>query len=278
MRIVSWNIENARPYLEDDSFDTLLKVHQRLGEPEVLCLQQIRVRAQDLGLLQKLTTALPDFHCHLSLNRDMRKGIYRGGRAYGVATFIKRTFGSKAFRFAWDIEGRVIGSSIPALNAVLINVQVVNGTTSRYQDPQTGTKLGSRHHFKREWLNWLMAECETLQAKALRLILIGDWGIARSKLDATPKLRTEAPHALARVLLNDEFIPRLKLVDVFRHLYPEVHAYTWISRRLSFGNAERVDYALIEQALLDKLTAASIESRPELRAISEHAPCSMSLR
>jgi exonuclease III len=42
MRVVWWNIENALPHLAE-----LQQVVEQLGAPEVLCLQELRIRRQD---------------------------------------------------------------------------------------------------------------------------------------------------------------------------------------------------------------------------------------
>ena len=62
---------------------------QELGAPEVLCLQELRIRPQDADAVSALQTALSGYHCHYALSRDPRNAKFRGGRMYGVATFVR---------------------------------------------------------------------------------------------------------------------------------------------------------------------------------------------
>jgi len=82
MRIVSWNAENLAPWL-DAGAAGLPAMHARLGSPDVLCLQEVRIRPRDEAQVARMQTALPGFTCHASLNHDPHNGRFRGGRAYG---------------------------------------------------------------------------------------------------------------------------------------------------------------------------------------------------
>ena len=83
MKIVSWNVENARTCLP-----ALPAIVERFGSPDVLCLQELRIRHQDADAIRALRAALPGYRCHYALARDPRNVAFRGGRMYGVGTFV----------------------------------------------------------------------------------------------------------------------------------------------------------------------------------------------
>jgi exodeoxyribonuclease III len=255
--IVSWNIENLARALP-----SLPEIHHALGTPDVLCLQETRVRAIDHELIRAMTTALPGFDCHYATSNDPRNVTFRGGRMYGVTTYIR---GAEPSTLPWDREGRVVVSELPDL--VIVNVYAVNGTTKPYFDQDLDRFDGDRNDFKRRFNMRLMEE---LKRFAKPLIAIGDWNISRAKIDIHPRLRTEEPHATARKQFNEVFILTLGLVDVFRHLHPDAKKYTWFRRNARTLDAARVDYALISESLLPRVREADI--REDDRFGSDHAP------
>ena len=273
MRIVSWNVENLAPSL-NGAAPSLPEIHARVGCPAALCLQEVRIRAHDAVLLARLRTALPGYDCHCSLNRDAKNAAHRGGRAYGVVTFIDAALCAQPRTFDFDREGRVVASVIDSMKLALFNVYAVNGTAKPYRDPQTGAVDGDRHAFKRRFIEQLGVEASALQRAGLELVLIGDWNVSRTRLDTFPRLRTEPPHALARAEFNDAFMPRLGLVDAFRALHPDARRYTWFNRRARGGrlDAARVDFALVSAGLAPRVSDAGIDETRAARMRSDHAP------
>lgn len=267
MRLVSWNLENAARRLAE-----LRSVLPALGEPDVLCLQELRVRAQDTADVAALEHALPGYRCHHSLPRDPHNVTYRGGRAYGVATFIRIGSGptSAAIVPDWDREGRVVITRRPRLS--IVNLYAVNGTSKPYFD-ETGAVSGDRHAFKRAMQARLFTLATELRARG-SVILAGDWNVSRTKLDTHPRLRTEEPHATARAELNAG-LEAHGLVDIWRHLHPEERGYTWYApwakHRL---DAARVDYIVVSTDVIPRVREASILPR---HPWSDHAPLSLDL-
>ena len=84
LSIVSWNVEGVVP---DTHFAEALR---SLGDPDVLCLQEVCIRASDEVRVAALASALPGYHAHYSLNRDAQNVLVRGGRSYGVVTYGRR--------------------------------------------------------------------------------------------------------------------------------------------------------------------------------------------
>ena len=54
MRLVSWNIENAVRHLT-----ALPSILEQLRNPDVLCLQELRIRHHDAEAIRTLEAALP---------------------------------------------------------------------------------------------------------------------------------------------------------------------------------------------------------------------------
>jgi exodeoxyribonuclease III len=277
IHIVSWNIENLAPPLglgaRRKPLPSLEEMNAHFGSPDVLCLQEIRVRAQDTDIVQAMHGALPGYVCHAALPSDRYNVRFRGGRAYGVATYLRESLAHELLDPPhWEREGRVSALVLPDHDLVIANIYAVNGTDRPHFDADTGRLDGDRHDFKRRFqadlLQYLRAQVDR------QLVLMGDWNISRSAQDTHPRLRSEVPHALARAMFNDTFIPALDLADAFRELHPDTHAYTWFNRLTPPGrlDAARVDFALVSRALMPHVAGASILDDPTLRFHSDHAP------
>jgi len=260
MRLVAWNVENLVKRLAE-----LPDAVRALGDPDVLCLQEIRVRAQDAGDVAALERALPGYRCHMSLPRDPLNVKYRGGRAYGVATFVRGDATGDVP--AWDREGRVVVTALGAL--AIVNLYAVNGTSKPYLD-EAGTVAGDRHAFKRAFQRRVL---ELGASLGERVILAGDWNVSRTKLDTHPRLRTEEPHATARAELN-ALIEQTGFVDIWRARNPEARGYTWFNLRSRSLDAARVDYILVSPVLAPEVRDAEILER---HPWSDHAPIAVTL-
>lgn len=287
---VGWNVENLAPHLSLPAAAStrasraraarsaplsLADIAARLGNPDVLCLQEARLRDGDTAAIAAARAALADHECQLSLCSDRENVSFRGGRAYGVVSYVRRALQPCWLaRAPWDLEGRLALCELPAQNLVIGNVYAVNGTGKPYFDHELGALHGDRHAFKRRFQERLMHALAELRAAGRELVLLGDWNVSRSALDTFPRLRTEPPHALARKLFNESFVPALDLVDVFRELHPGAREYTWFNRRAPPGalDAARVDFILVSRSLLPRVRSASIEADLSLRFRSDHAP------
>ena len=272
MRLFSWNIENLPRFLAPAAgTPSLLQIVDAWGAPEMVCLQETRIRPRDVELVRAMERALPGYACHYALCDDPRNVTYRGGRAYGVVTYVKRRFArSRGRMLPWDREGRVVVVELAAKKLAVVNLYAVNGTSKPYYDHELGRVHGDRHAFKRRVNRLVAAEAEALAARGFRLVLVGDWNISRAAIDTHPRLRTEEPHARARRELNDEIIPALDVVDAFRALHPTTKKYTWFNNHARRLDAARVDYALVSRAL--DVEAADIDETRAHRFGSDHAP------
>ena len=263
MKVVSWNIENALPRLAD-----LPSIAQALGTPDVLCLQELRIRASDVEAVSALESALPGYRCHHALPRDPRNVTFRGGRMYGVATFVRGRWRREAPE--WDREGRVV--VVRRRGLAIVNVYAVNGTDKPWYD-ERGRVAGDRHALKRRFQASVMALGRELRADGA-VIMAGDWNVSRTAHDTYPRLRTEEPHARARAELN-ALMADEGFVDIWRERHPEERSYTWFNRRARGLDAARVDFILVSADLVPRVRAAEILGRLPW---SDHAPLVLALR
>ena len=270
LTLVSWNVDGFARVAS-----SLPGIMTRLGSPDVLSLQEVRLRPQDTDDVGALERALPGYACAHALARDPQNASFRGGRTYGVATFVRASLRSEpGITFPWDREGRFVVTRLPELGMAIGNIYAVNGTDKAYFDHDRAHIDGTRHDFKRRFLTRVAEACARQRDEGDALVLAGDWNVSRAPLDATPRLRTEEPHATARAQLNEAFLPSLDLVDPFRERHPELRAFTWFNRQARGErlDAARVDYVLLSRSLLAAVREIGIHDAASERFGSDHAP------
>jgi exodeoxyribonuclease-3 len=279
LQILSWNVENLSRYVGPAVQRGVLSSYvEAMGSPAVVCLQEVRVRPGDASLIEAMRTALPGYECFFALANDPKNVTFRGGRMYGVVTYVAESLAADAGvglmrrTPAWDREGRVVIVELASEKLAIVNVYAVNGTSKPYWDHELGRFEGDRHAFKRRFVERLAEECASLRSRGFELVLAGDWNVSRTKLDTHPRLRTEEPHALARAAFNDVFMPSLDVVDAFRELHPDARKYTWFNPRARRLDAARVDFILVSRSLLARVVEADIDESVEARLGSDPAP------
>jgi exodeoxyribonuclease III len=263
MKVVSWNVEHALRCLR-----ALPEIVGELGSPEVLCLQELRIREHDAEAIAALQRALPGYRCHRSLPRDPRNVTFRGGRMYGVATFVQGRWRGEVPE--WDREGRVV--VVRRRGLAVVNVYAVNGTSKPWFD-EAGAIVGDRHALKRRFQSRIMDLGRALRKEGA-VIMAGDWNVSRTAQDTHPRLRTEEPHARARSEL-DARMADAGFVDIWRERHPTERAYTWFNRRARGLDAARVDYVLVSSDLVTRIRTADILAPLPW---SDHAPVAVELR
>lgn len=292
LSVASWNVDGLARWLTAGSEGRkrgratgehlrLADPHRAFGAPDVLCLQEARVRPTDAAVLESMQGALPGYVCGHALCCDAVNGRFRGGRTYGVVTYVRESLAARGQEApSWDREGRLHVFELPALNLAIANVYGVNGTDKPYFDHDAGRYAADRYAFKLRFQSLLIEHFAALRARGRRLVLIGDWNVSRSALDVHPRLRSEAPHVAARAMLNERLIPELDVVDAFRELHPRARQYTWWNRvAAKYGrlDAARVDYALISRSLLPGVLEIEAPQDPAARFGSDHAPVYLKL-
>lgn len=276
-RVVSWNVENLAPWLADGGSPLLAQLVEDLGQPDALCLQEVRVRPTDADLIDRMKSAVPGYLCSFSLCRDRENVTFRGGRAHGVASFIRDTHGAiETIAPGWDREGRVVVTRLAARGLSIVNLYAVNGTPRPYYDHDLQRISGDRHAFKRRVQDRLFELARDLESGG-GVIMAGDWNVSRSAIDTHPRLRTEPPHAQARAELN-QHIAASGLVDAYRHCRPDERGYTWFNPRVRDRlDAARVDYILVSASLVPAIRDAAILPAPPGYPGTDHVPIALEL-
>jgi exodeoxyribonuclease-3 len=231
MRIVTWNVNGLRAALKKDALRTVLT-----WNPDVLCLQEIKVRPDQLTGNQRTIRGYQGIW-----NPAQRPGYS------GVATFVRETplevaHGMVAPQF--DVEGRVIRTRHPGF--LLYNVYFPSGQRGR---ERVDYKLGFYAH--------LLNICDALHAAGEHVIITGDFNTAHMPID----LKNPKQNKMTSGFLPEErawvqkFLDR-GFVDVYRTFFPDRVQYTWWTYRLNArqrGVGWRLDYYLVSEALVSRV-------------------------
>lgn len=280
LHVASWNVGGLAQHLgETRTRPALDEVVERLGSPDVLCLQEVQLREGDREVVEAMTASLPGYAVAHSLADDPKNATFRGGRTYGVATFVARSLRAKFLaRGDWDREGRMSVVLLDDLRLAIVNVYAVNGTAKPYYSHELGRIEGDRHGWKRRFHSHVADTARALRQAGYELVLVGDWNVSQQRIDITPRLRTEEPHATSRAHFHEVVVEGLDVVDVFRELHPDARAYTWFNRRARGRlDAARVDFALASRSLAPRVTRVSIAEDLLEDLGGDHVPLQLEL-
>jgi len=248
--------------------------------PEFLCLQEVKILADDMTQITRARNAANDgedegreYVMHSTLP-VVAKRATQNRRMYGVITYVRADVAERvrtARGADWDDEGRVLILEMERF--VLINVYAVNGTDAPYIPRSTGQPTGlTRHERKRIFNTFLKDEIIALKAKGLEVCVLGDINISRSKIDSVPRLRSHPAHVQARKEFNETFLPETGLVDAWREWHGvETKGFTWFARGAKPGtDCARVDMTLVSKGLYERATEVDIEEWMGTRSGSDH--------
>lgn len=250
MKISSWNVNGIRSVLGKG-----LKEWLWTEAPDVLCLQEIKARPEQLNDEQR------DFSGYGVIWNPAQRPGYSG-----VATFCKETppvadtgFGEYVF----DVEGRVIRTR--HADFWLYNVYFPSG--------QRG---GERYEYKLNFYDSLLKAFAPLMASGENIIITGDFNIAHTPLDlhdpiGNKKTSGFLPEERAWV---DRYLS-YGLVDIYRHFYPARAQYTWWTYRMTARQRNlgwRIDYFLVSESLVPRIKDVKIHD--DIPG-SDHCPISL---
>jgi len=256
MKITTWNINGLRASLAKGLLENIAEI-----DPDVLCLQEIKARPEqlDADAIQKILGVFPIVHW----NPAQRPG-YSGTATWSRIAPLETTLGLGNDEF--DREGRVVVYRYPMF--WLFNNYFPNGQHDLGRVP-----------FKLDFYARLLEICDQLHATGQNIILCGDFNTAHSPID----LRHPRPNSTATGFLPEEraWIDRYLahgFMDVFRNLYPEQVEYTWWTY---IGNARknnvgwRLDYFLLSEKL-----AGSVQDIVHHTGVmgSDHCPVTLILK
>lgn len=310
LRLFSWNVNGIAPFLQKSiaSFVTGSDQHtsapapsaslrhflKRHGWPQILGLQEVKINPADLDTQARFRAAVnptkrdadggdvgPEYVVRFSLPRDKYNATGFARKVYGVAVVIRKDFYDehvdRVREVDWDLEGRVVIVETHSKLSIW-TIYAVNGTSNHYRDPDTGRVIGTRHDRKLAFHKLMLDECLLLQRRGYRLVLAGDFNVARSSMDGHPNLRAKPEqHVKNRADFEAKFLTQahtsLQAIDSFRHLNPDTKKYTYHPRNREWrSSCDRVDLILVSRTLGPSLLRADILESPAERGPSDHVP------
>jgi exodeoxyribonuclease-3 len=252
IKITTWNVNGVRAALGKGLKEWILT-----ESPDVLCLQEIKARPE------QLTDEQRDFPGYgVTWNPAQRPGYS------GVATMYRQPPAEVALGLGedrFDVEGRVIRTRHPGF--LLYNIYFPNG--------QRGHE---RVAYKLDFYARLLEICDQLHAAGENIIITGDFNTAHQPIDLA---RPEENHETSGFLPEErEWVSRFLehgFVDAYRVLYPERVQYTWWTYRMAARQRNigwRIDYFLVSAALMPQVREVVIH---ETVTGSDHCPVSLVL-
>ncbi len=253
MKVVTWNVNSIRTRLE--RAEAWLRAH----EPDVLCLQEIKVVDEDFprGVFEDLgyhveTWGQKTYNGVAILSRSPIEDVHRGLPHDGD-----------------DAQARLIAGTVDGVRIICVYVP-------------NGKNVTSWHFaYKLDWLARLEELLTTACDKDQPLILLGDFNIAPDDRDVyDPDAWAGRVHfhpvehaALAR-------LTGWGLHDVFRKHHEQAGAYSWWDYRggaFPRDRGLRIDLVLATRAMLERSKGCEIdrEERKEAKGQSkpsDHAP------
>jgi exodeoxyribonuclease III len=250
LKIATWNVNGIRAILGKSALQNWLAEQS----PDILCLQEIKARPEQLSEAQMRAT---DAYSHVVWNPAQRPGYS------GVSTWMKAApeqvmlgLGVEEF----DAEGRVILTRQPGF--LLFNIYFPNGQRGH-----------DRVEFKLAFYAKLLEMCNALHAAGENIIITGDFNTAHRDMDLANPRENETTSGFLpeeRAVI-DEYLQH-GFVDAYRTLYPEKVQYTWWTYRFAARRRNigwRIDYFLVSQALMPRVRAVTVFDTTEG---SDHCP------
>lgn len=255
LKITTWNVNGLRAALGKGVSDWW---NSDEGRPDVLCLQEIRVRPDQLTAAQRADL---ERH-HFEWNPAERPG-YSGVATFSQIEPLSSQKGMGDERF--DNEGRLIKTQFPQFT--LFNVYFPNGSRDH-----------SRVGYKLDFYAHLLEICDQMHAAGENIVICGDFNTCHQEID----LRNHKTNHKSTGFLPEEraWVDKYLqhgFVDAFRVLYPEKEQYTWwtyIGNARSRNVGWRLDYFLISESLMPNVEDVVIHD--DVMG-SDHCPVTLSL-
>ncbi len=251
MKITIWNVNGIRAGFRNQA-DQWWQQYQ----PDVLCLQEIRARPDQLSRsqLEKLADWSAVWH-------PAQRAGYSGVACFCRQSPLSTKKGLGKARF--DREGRVIELIYPHFH--IFNLYVPNG--------QRDLK---RLDYKLDFYQTLLDRCHQLHEDGENIILGGDFNTAHRPID----LRNPKENQGHTGFLPEEraWIDRFLesgFQDAFRELYPGRESYTWWTYRYNARRRDigwRLDYFLVSRGLMERISDVIIHTEVEG---SDHCPVTL---
>lgn len=248
MRIVSANLNGIRSASNKGFLDWVTQ-----SGADVIGLQELKAQAGDLSDAMRAPAGYRGYFHYAEKKGYSGVGLYCRREPDALIEGL----GLPEF----DAEGRYIEAQFGKLSVISLYLP-------------SGSSGEERQQVKFQFMEAFWPHLAQLAACGRDVVVVGDWNIAHNEID----LKNWKGN-----LKNSGFLPEerawigrvfgeLKLVDVWRTLYPDAPGYTWWSNR---GQAYakdvgwRIDYQVATPALAASATHASIYKDVKY---SDHAP------
>jgi exodeoxyribonuclease-3 len=249
--VYSWNVNGMRSVLQKGFLEWLDR-----ERPDVVCLQESRVQAEELTSEQRQPRGYTSFWMPAQKKGYSGTAVYTRKEPLSVSPLGVAKF---------DAEGRTQIVEYPEFTVV--NCYFPNSQPER-----------KRLKYKLDFVRAVKRACDTLVGQGRNVVLCGDYNIAHTEIDlARPKQNDDNPgyyveerHAMDRFLKSG-------YVDTFRHFNPEPGHYSWWSFR---ANARannigwRIDYHCVSRDFMPRVKNAAILNKV---TGSDHCPVAISV-
>lgn len=244
--ILSWNVNGIRAAIRNGLLQVLAE-HQ----PDLVCLQEIKISADDLA---SVAIQFTDYHLDAS---HARKAGYSG-----VALLSRKSSNSKPPLVCTQLdspaslfsdEGRILIAKFK--DFTLYNLYFPSGTSGE-----------ERQTLKYEFLELLLAHLAALPvAERSRLVVCGDFNICHQPIDIHHPREAERRRLTGFLPEERAWMDRfvaLGFVDSYRHLHPNTaEHYSWWTYRAGARKKNlgwRIDYQFVASALAPRIKRAEL--------------------
>ncbi len=245
MRLISWNINGIRAAIKKGLWDKLSQINA-----DVVCFQETKA---DADIMNQAGLIHPDWELYFH-SCSMKKGYS------GVATLVKKSANIHLESFSqgvgiekFDVEGRVI---VAHLTQGDLKISLINAYY-----PQGGRD--GRIPFKIDFYEAMYDLANDMRQLGQMVVLCGDFNTTIGDIDlARPKENRNTTGCLPVERTAFDLFLQHGFIDTFRHFYPDTSdKYTYwdqITRARDRNVGWRIDYFLIDDKLLSRLTQADI--------------------
>jgi exodeoxyribonuclease-3 len=253
MKLCSWNVNSikARKTL------ALEWLRHRSNDIDILCFQEIKTVDKDFPFEDFEGLG---FECHVFGQKS-----YNG---VAVCTKISPVLVQKGFgETDWDEQKRIL--MVKTKQANLINVYAPHG----------GERGTEKFNYKQNWYTRLITFLNDHCSPKEPVLILGDLNIAHRDIDVySPEALADSIGTLPEERAAFEELLNWKLIDIYRHFYPDKRQFTWwdyIGGAIWKDEGMRIDYILSTDSLLGSIKNIEVDLWPRRRKTptpSDHAP------
>ena len=248
MRIISVNLNGIRSAAGKGFYEWLAQ-----QDADIICLQELKAQAPDMAAQMLAPQGYHGYFHYAEKKGYSGVGIYcreqpqRVTQGLGIAEF--------------DAEGRYICADFAGFSVVSVYLP-------------SGSSGEERQAVKYKFMAAFMPHLRELRASGREVVICGDWNIAHREIDlknwrGNKKNSGFLPEERAWLT---ELFDEVGFADVFRHVHPELEAYTWWSNRGQAWAKDvgwRIDYQIATPGIAARAEAANIY---KAQRFSDHAP------